>query len=781
MFFATQVLIIVFLVFSLFFLKKIKFDKKLKSFISIILFIFGIVSNIILSYIPLPASEVTLTALGEKNPSATEHYEVKILNLEVTGETYEEFELNEGKWMREGTSYYMWRIEEDSRQPDGMTRQIKFDIPFGLDRNIVFKAEKWSGLVEVYDGTNTQIVDLYSENSTTKKVSIEPNSVEEMYKVKFIRLLIWISILATFMFISTFLYQVFVQKPKYRDAIILSIILLVQTLVMVHFGFQKNGFHVDEIWMYQVANQTYEMGHSYSLSHNAGYFNTWHSSDIFHDVITVSEEQRFNYKDIYKILENDNHPPLYFLIIHTISSIFYGTFSEWFAIVPNIVFLLIATILLFKVSNIVLKNRILSYSAVILWGFSQCAISSIVFFRMYILVTMMVLLFTYVYLKLCSEEDMNLKSWIFMMIATFLGCMSQYYFMFYAFFFTLYVCAYRFFSKKYKEMLLFGTSVLSGVILMFINFPAAINGLFFKDRGKQAVGNIERPLSNISSNFKTFFNSIFDEMLTSSIGSVSVYILIAVTIFFIINKFLCRITLDKQEDKLNLSFDYFPNSKVTIYFDTFAKPISIILFSTFAYIYMVSWIGASTRTRYIWCIFPLFAILFIFSVKFIIDKFNMNDKVRSLSVLFVVSVLVLYNSCDMEPDYLYNDHDLMQYYAEENAGLNAIVVPGENIHWGHISRYNEYINYDSVLVCRQSNIENLGKLLDEKGSSDTIMLYLPTYSQYINDFDDVNEYLNKVKEELGYKTSEKLHSVTCPLEKYYSTTLYRLSNPVQNS
>ncbi len=122
-----QIIIMFFAILSINLNTKVKLSKNGKIFTSLNLVTVGVVSNIILiNVISLPTSEITLTALDEKHQNSTS-FEVKLINLEIDGNELEEFNLNEGKWMRNETAYYMWRDKDDTRQPNNLTPSISFD------------------------------------------------------------------------------------------------------------------------------------------------------------------------------------------------------------------------------------------------------------------------------------------------------------------------------------------------------------------------------------------------------------------------------------------------------------------------------------------------------------------------------------------------------------------------------------------------------------------------------------------------------------------------------
>ena len=97
---------------------------------------------------------------------------------------------------------------------------------------------------------------------------------------------------------------------------ILIVILLLQTFFMVYFGMKKEGFHDDEMATYTLSN--YKDGF---IIRSKNLITQWVDGDVLFDVLTVSEEESFSYKAVYENQERDVHPPLYYYIIHTISSL----------------------------------------------------------------------------------------------------------------------------------------------------------------------------------------------------------------------------------------------------------------------------------------------------------------------------------------------------------------------------------------------------------------------------------------------------------------------------
>ena len=170
------------------------------------------ISNVIIKNIPLPTDDVIITATGLKNENSLGN-EVFIINYLIAGEEQSIENPSNGKWFWKG-DYYMWRNENDPRQPSGTTRSITLNIPYGQDRAILFGVSQWSGLVEVTYAGETQTYDLYNDGSKNIVQAYVPDTVAlSLYFAKCFRLLLFI-----FVTLLLMLYPVFcVLKYDYQQ------------------------------------------------------------------------------------------------------------------------------------------------------------------------------------------------------------------------------------------------------------------------------------------------------------------------------------------------------------------------------------------------------------------------------------------------------------------------------------------------------------------------------------------------------------------------------------
>ena len=123
-----------------------------------------------------------------------------------------------------------------------------------------------------------------------------------------------------------------------KAAIVLILIILAQTFYTIAVFQTKQNFHGDEIWTYGLANGFYRpfitLQPGISLINKIGQecdnAGEWIDGEFFNDYITVDETDRFRYDSVVSNQAHDMHPPLYFAILHTISSFFPGSLRYFY-------------------------------------------------------------------------------------------------------------------------------------------------------------------------------------------------------------------------------------------------------------------------------------------------------------------------------------------------------------------------------------------------------------------------------------------------------------------
>ena len=250
----------------------------------------------------------------------------------------------------------------------------------------------------------------------------------------------------------------------------LALALLVILAVCLLFASRKNGMFIDEIYTYGLSNSHYAP----FLTDVAGgsLRDAVLTRQDLLDYVTVGDGEILDLGSVYYNQVQDVHPPLYYWLFHLASCLTPGVFSKWTGLVLDIGLYLLTLLALFRLVLRLFGSRENAVAAVILYGLSGLGLATMLMIRMYVLITLLTVL-----LALWITRLMQQESWVWyplIGLTVFLGLLTQYYFVFYAFF----VCAaYVFWAaakKRWKPLLAFALSAFAGVGLLLLVFPACI-------------------------------------------------------------------------------------------------------------------------------------------------------------------------------------------------------------------------------------------------------------------------------------------------------------------
>lgn len=262
-------------------------------------------------------------------------------------------------------------------------------------------------------------------------------------------------------------------------AVFFVILLLQIALYMFLFIFAKTAHHEDEFFSYGMANsydRPFLYGSGYSVYDN---YNTWMKGADFWDYITVQKGQAFRYDTVWANQTVDTHPPLYYTLIHTISSVFAGNFSWWWAFGINLSAFIVSQVFLYRLVKNIANREVPALLVCAFWGFSVAGQNTHLFLRMYALYTMFCILFVWFLQKAReAEKTGTMRELVPLGFVVAGGALTQHLFLVFAFFLTLSVCICELWQKQWKRVLWIGGAVAAGVLLSIMIFPATLQHLF---------------------------------------------------------------------------------------------------------------------------------------------------------------------------------------------------------------------------------------------------------------------------------------------------------------
>ena len=181
-------------------------------------------------------------------------------------------------------------------------------------------------------------------------------------------------------------------------------------------------------------------------------------------------EPGFDVGSVYYNQVQDVHPPLYYWILNFCSTLARGQFSKWIGLIPDLMIYLGLVGLLYALGLELFGDRTVASATAALYGLSQVGLSTMLMIRMYVLVALLTVLLALLTAKELRAPDMKKELGIGLTI--YLGLMTQYYFVFYAFFLCAAAVITLLCRKTWRAALRFALCAFVGVGVMLVCFPA---------------------------------------------------------------------------------------------------------------------------------------------------------------------------------------------------------------------------------------------------------------------------------------------------------------------
>lgn len=254
----------------------------------------------------------------------------------------------------------------------------------------------------------------------------------------------------------------------------LSLVFVLCAGVFCLFGMRKTGLFVDEVYTYGLSNSAY-----------APFLYDVKGGDL-HDVLFTRSEAEdyltvrddgFSFASVYYNQTRDVHPPLYYELVHLVSSVFRGSCSKWIGLGINLCFYLLTLLVLYRLALLAFDNTAAAASAAGLYGLSRLAISDGMMIRMYMMLTFLTVLFALRCLQFLRMPDRRGGA-VSVTAVLLSGLLTQYYFVFYAFFLCAAVDLVLLCRKDLRAFVRFSLAALAGVALAVVLFPACLHQIF---------------------------------------------------------------------------------------------------------------------------------------------------------------------------------------------------------------------------------------------------------------------------------------------------------------
>ena len=523
------------------------------------------------------------------------------------------------------------------------------------------------------------------------------------------------------------------KKFRFSSVAFIFLFLLQMTLALICCNL-KSGFHVDEMWSFGLSNSFY-FPHVFWN----GYMDqSWIDPNFIHSYLTVDPAHKFRFDSVYFNLSNDAHPPLYFFILHAISSLFPGVFSKWFGLVPNLIFYALTLILIFSLSKILFKDDIAALGPVALWGFSPIALNLVTLIRMYLLLIVFALIYLNVIYRIYSESCSACNLFALFVI-TFLGFITHFYFYIFVFVSSLVFGMYFLVKRGLCFALKFGMVTVCSVALSFVYFPSAISNMFGNHYAEAAAS--QSGVHVLIHRLVLFFQQSSNDFFFNSKIVLIVFSLLVIGAFLV--------------SSIKFRGDFFSER---------VRFLTLIFVSSLNFYILASYISPFFSSRYVCLAYPGFLFfaygtLFFTACSFIrlennlahVKHFECARQGRFIYKIIVVPVLLVCISN-------------LLVFPSSNRYILAKSGANERAVASYENSEGLFISYDyyqlTAKLTEASHLSRIHALIPDKAvindfcdretiSSDNLIVYM-------NDRKCAHRVLNQLKRKLGYSRYESL-------------------------
>ena len=526
------------------------------------------------------------------------------------------------------------------------------------------------------------------------------------------------------------------MKSTLKKYFALILVFVMVTGVCALFSYRKSGMFIDEIYSYGLSNSHYAP-FVFSLKDDNMVDKTFSRQELL-DYLSVITDDKFDFGSVYYNQERDVHPPLYYWLLNIASSLSGTGFSKWTGLALNYVIYMLTLLFLCKLVFVLFGSPDNAAATAVLYGLSVIGMSTMVMVRMYALLAFFTVLLAYFVARLMRER----KAWLYAAVGAsiFAGLMTQYYFVFYAFFLCAAYDIYALIKKDYRSFLIFSVSAILGVGALVLCFPACLNQLFANAlvSGGSAVENL-LDTSSYSGRLEYYKKA---RLYLKAVR----YVLIgALALLAALSPKLIRAAKEKH-----------------ICLDSLVIFLPVVP----AYI-LVAVASPVAQHRYVYNLIPIavFGVSILFYLlETAAGEFKHSYAVKKLLVLLVAAT-ALWQAKAMPPDYLYPEH--YDYNAMVDQYSTVPCVYFDDNYAGPMTQdLLQLIRFDSVFVANDPNSAALKQYI---GDADTIVAYIDVSEFWSSGF-DAEEILSALSSATGLTKVDELYS-------YELSRTYTLSKP----
>lgn len=450
-----------------------------------------------------------------------------------------------------------------------------------------------------------------------------------------------------------------------QKKMIMWLLIIVSMIVAFFFCTLKQGYHFDEYYSY------------YSTNVSEGMWlpdNGWRSGASIAGEFMASDGEALGL-DVVRISQSyDVHPPMYYFVLRVFSFLTKGIFSKWQGLAINLIFYFISLIILGNLADLVSDgNPVVVGFTLALTGLSPVVLSTVMMIRMYSMLTCECMLVIYICVRAVKLSKYNWGHLIVpMMLLSFFGFMTHYYFIIFMFFVAAFMCIYMFIDKVTRvRAFILGFSICFGIGVGVLYYPYCYSHIFKGYRGNEATSaffDINNTLDRLG-----FYTGIINDYAFSGLFYLLVLAIILLYVF-------CR-------------FKKVSSTKKT------AVPVYMLLTVSIGYFLVVSKTAPVLSNpveamRYHAPIYMLVILLVTMGIYYPSSKIGITR--LAVAVLVLSTGVQVYGLSDDRVFFLYRE-DVQDYaFSEEHSEDCIIYIYNPSNRWMVWDDSQELMNYNNI-------------------------------------------------------------------------------------
>lgn len=492
-----------------------------------------------------------------------------------------------------------------------------------------------------------------------------------------------------------------------RHFMLLRVITVVTVLlVLFFFSLKKQGFYIDEYYLYTFANGTQQ-----GIDIRTG---EWNDTSGYLSQLISEGDENFHFRQVYQIeSEQGVHPPLYYYLLHFVSSVFTGVFSKWIGLSINLILMIPIMILVCKLAwKLSSENECVTLITMLLYGLSPATISMVVLVRMYLLLSLWTLFYAYIHVADLEREKLSVGRFLFpVLLCGFFGFLTQYFFVVIMFFITFTYAFYLlFFSRRVKDAFIYGATAATSLVCTYFVWPVSVFHIFKGYRGKGAVSQLkdishfwERLLLHLQYLNKMVFGGVLMFFVP----------LLLIGVFLIVR----RIVQLRKEHTPYIVRSLSVSTKGIILLGI----ASLLNFIALSQIALMD--GGITCCRQLYTAYALFLLLIPCGLAKLIMYISRGRSYATIcSVTLMVTALLVLGHVQQNVLFLYEDEIVAITYAKNHPDAKVVMFQKDDGMYD--SRIQELMLYPKVYF---ASVDDLSTAKDAViADADELLVYLPS-------------------------------------------------------